>query len=289
MKIRDLLAHTPFSLSFEVFPPQREGSIESLYRTVEALRELQPQFFSVTYGAGGGTRDMTVEIASKIKNDHDSEVLAHLTCVQATRRDIADILKELQENNIANILALRGDPPAGEENFATPKGGFGNAGELVKFIASEGDFSIGVAGYPEVHIEALTLEADVAYLKKKVDAGADFVITQLFFDNDCFYRFRDRALKTGINVPIIAGIFPLFNFKQIEKVTSLSNTKIPPALHDKLFKVREKPEEVEKYGIEYAIAQAGDLIAHEVAGIHFYSMNRSRHVIRIVKELDLPH
>ncbi len=288
MKIRDMFLEGNFTLSFEIFPPKREGNLESLYRAIRELMQFKPNFVSVTYGAGGTTREKTVEIASKIKNDFGQEVLAHLTCVQATRDDIAGILEELTTNNIENVLALRGDPPNDDAVFVRPQGGFGYANELVDFIRTEGIFSIGVAGYPEGHVEAPSMDIDLRNLKRKVDAGAHFIITQICFENDHIYRFRDMAMRMGINVPIITGIFPIFNYIQIQKMTSLCGAKIPPALHDKLSRVSEKSEEVEKYGIEFAIRQSEDLLKNEVSGLHFYSMNKSDHVTEILNELSLP-
>jgi methylenetetrahydrofolate reductase (NADPH) len=288
MKIREMLHNEKCALSFEFFPPKREGNIDSLYSAIQELITLSPSFVSVTYGAGGSTRDKTVEIASKIKNDFKQEVLAHLTCVQATREDIAEILDELKDHHIENILALRGDPPEDEAVFTKTEGGFEYANELVEFIKSYGDFSIGVAGYPEGHIEALCIEDDLVNLKRKVNAGADFIITQVCFDNDNIYRFRDRALSLGIEAPIIAGIFPVFNYKQINRMTALCGATIPSKLNDTLYRVSEKNEEVEKYGIEYAIRQSERLLNNDISGLHFYSMNKSSHVIQIVKELLLP-
>ena len=227
MKIRDMLVENSFTLLFEVFPPKREGSIEELYGVIETLKEWNPSFISVTYGAGGSTRGKTVEIASTIKNELGAEALTHLTCVQSTRDDIAAILDELKERGIENILALRGDPPDGSERFVRTEGGFGHANELVEFVGSRGEFSIGVAGYPEGHIEAPNLEVDLINLKRKVDAGADFITTQLFFNNEDFYRFRDDALSLGIKIPIIPGIFPIFSYKQIEKMTSMCGARCP--------------------------------------------------------------
>lgn len=288
MKIRDLFAKKKWTLSFEVFPPVREGNLESLYKTIEALKKLSPDFISVTYGAGGSTRDMSIEIASKVKNGFDQEVLAHLTCVGSTKDDISRILKELREAKIQNILALRGDPPQGEKQFVRMDGGFEYANELVDFIRSRNDFSIGVAGYPEGHVEAPSLDEDIKNLKRKVDAGADFVVSQLFFDNDVFYRFRDSAMKIGIGVPLIPGVFPILNYKQMKKCISLSNASVPEKLESRMIRLQDKPEETEKYGIEFAIRQVEDLLRNDVQGLHLYSMNRSEHVIRIVSEVHLP-
>jgi len=259
--------------------------MEELYRVIGELAELKPDFFSVTYGAGGSTREKTVEIASKIRGDFERETLAHLTCVQATGSDILQELGKLKDAGIENILALRGDPLKGNDTFVKTEGGFEYASELVEFIKLNGDFSIGVAGYPEVHPEAPDMEHDIINLKKKIDAGADFIITQMFFDNEDFYRFRGNIISEGIHVPIIPGIFPIFNYKQISRVASLCGAKIPSKLHDKLSRISDRSEEVEKYGIEHALRQSEDLLKNDVSGLHFYSMNRSRHVMRITQEL----
>jgi methylenetetrahydrofolate reductase (NADPH) len=287
MKISNLYSTNRRTLSFEVFPPARDGSIKDLLTVVHELARLEPDFISVTYGAGGGTQDMSLEIASEIKNNIGLEVLAHLTCVQAKKADIACILNDFKKENIKNILAMRGDPPQGEQVFQKTEGGFGYANELVEFIKANYNFSIGVAGYPEKHVEAPNLIVDMENLKRKVDAGADFIITQLFFDNDDFYRFRDMAQNKGIDIPIIPGIFPVFNYKQIAKIASLCGAKIPALLHDKLARVSENNNEVAKYGTEYAIRQSQDLLDNGTEGLHFYSMNKSRHVTKIVRELDL--
>ena len=285
MKIKDMLLKKEFTLSFEVFPPVREGDIKSLFSTIRELEKLNPDFISVTYGAGGSTRDKSIEIASKVKNEFNREVLAHLTCVQTSKDDISKILDEFKKENMENILALRGDPPEGETNFTRTEGGFGYANELVEFIKATDNFSIGVAGYPEGHIEAPSFEVDLANLKRKVDAGADFIITQLFYNNEDFYRFRDRAIKTGIRVPIIPGIFPILNYKQIRKIASLCGAKIPSKLNQKIYRSKEKPEETEKHGIEYATIQIEDLIKNDVQGLHIYSMNKSHPAKQILAEL----
>jgi len=285
MKIKDIFDnHTPV-LSLEVFPPVRDGTADRLFTVIERLSELSPDFISVTYGAGGTTHDMSVDIARDLKKKGAVEVMAHLTCVGATGGEIEQVLGDLTRGNVKNILALRGDPPAGQTRFVKRNGGFEYASELVEFIKRYNFFSIGVAGYPEGHFEAPSFEADIANLKKKVEAGADFVITQLFYNNDDFYRFRDAALRTGIEVPIIPGIFPIFNYRQIQKIASLCGAKLPKSLHDRLYRVRDDSKVVEEYGIDYALRQSEDLIKNGVPGLHFYSMNRSRHVERIVRNL----
>jgi len=285
MKIRDLFSRKTPTLSFEVFPPAREGNLESLYETIRELGDWKPDFISVTYGAGGSTRDKTIEIASKVKKDFHHEVLAHLTCVNASQDDIAAILDALKNENIENILALRGDPPQGTERFIRPRDGFGFANELVTFIRSRTDFCVGVAGYPEGHCEASSFEEDVRNLRKKVDAGADFVITQLFFVNDDYYRFRETTRKNGIRVPLIPGIFPILNYKQSQKIGALCDPKIPSPLREKIEKYKDKPEEIEKYGIEHATRQSADLLRNEAPGLHICSMNRSVPARRILTDI----
>jgi methylenetetrahydrofolate reductase (NADPH) len=288
MKIKDLLSQNKFILSFELFPPKREGNLDSLYVTITELAELKPDFVSVTYGAGGSTREKTIEISSRIKNRFKMEVLAHLTCVQSTKDDIARILDSLKEENVENVLALRGDPPEGMNRFIKTAGGFEHANELVQFIKTRTDFSVGVAGYPEGHIEAPNLKVDMINLKRKVDAGADFIITQLFFNNEAFYNFRDHAMALRIDIPIIPGIFPILNYNQITRITSLVGVRVPARLGEKVERNKDKPEEVEKYGIEYAITQVDNLVKDGIAGLHLYCMNKSHPVKRILAELSLP-
>lgn len=285
VKIRDILLKKKPSFSFEVFPPVRDGNVESLFLTIQELKELNPDFISVTYGAGGNTLGESTQIASRIKNEFNTEVLAHLTCVQSVKNDILGILDKFKKANIENILALRGDPPKGETRFVRPEGGLGYASELVEFIKLNGDFSVGVAGYPEGHIEAPSLEVDLVNLKIKVDAGADFIITQMFFNNEYFYRFRDMTIKMGIAVPIIPGIFPILNSKQIHRIASLCGAKLPPELSRRIRSLEEKPGEMERYGIEYAITQARDLMKNDAQGLHIYSMNRSGPAKQIMAEL----
>lgn len=288
MDIKLMLAQKRFTLSFEVFPPVREGNLENLYKTIASLEEFDPDFISVTYGAGGSTRDKSLEIASKVMNDFKREVLAHLTCVQATRDDLNRILDAFEEENIKNILALRGDPPAGSEKFVATDGGFRFASDLVELIRQRRGFSIGVAGYPEGHIEAPSLDEDIKNLKRKIDAGGDFIITQLFFENSFFYRFRDRVQDMKIQAPIIPGVFPILNYKQITRIVSLAGAKIPAGLGEKIEKIKDKPEEIEKYGIEYAAMQTEDLLKNDIPGIHLYCMNRSEPVRSILREVNLP-
>jgi methylenetetrahydrofolate reductase (NADPH) len=287
MKISGLYDRHEPTLSFEVFPPKREGNLEELFPIIAELGELEPDFISVTYGAGGSTHDRSLEIAARVKNEFKREVLAHLTCANATREDIEGILDAMQERNIENILALRGDPPDGQAAFTPVAGGFRYASELVALVKRRGDFAIGVAGYPEGHPEAPSRAADLRHLRLKIDAGADFVITQLFFRNEDFYRFREEAYALGIRVPIIPGIWPILNYQQIKRIVSLCGATIPSRLGDKMEKLKDKSEEIEKYGIDYAVRQADELLAADAAGLHIYSMNRSGPARRIAADLSL--
>lgn len=288
MKIKELFDNRNFVLSFEVFPPVRDGTIDRLVPVIDELAELKPDFMSVTYGAGGTSRDMTVEIAGLMKEHGSTEVMAHLTCVGCSWRQIEGVLRELQSKGIKNVLALRGDPPEGQECFTKPEEGFGYASELVEFIGTYDYFCVGVAGYPEGHIEAPSFDEDIENLKKKVDAGSDFIITQLFFRNEDFYRFRDAAQAAGIDVPIVPGIFPVLNYRQIKKFTALCGATLPPDLHKAIQAVQDKNGEVARIGIEYAIRQSQDLLDKGIPGLHFYSMNRSGPVKEILKHLSIP-
>ncbi|VVB83327.1 Methylenetetrahydrofolate reductase [uncultured archaeon] len=283
MKIKDILAGKDFSLSFEVFPPKRDGDVEILYRTIGELKKLKPDFVSVTYGAGGSSKDKTLEIAASIKKNFGLEVLAHITCVQTTKEDTAKILNEFEGEGIKNILALRGDPPKGTERFEKTEDGFFYASELVSFIREHNHFCIGAACYPLGHIESPSLEEDVKNLRKKVDAGTDFLITQLFFENSQFYKFLEMTNKEGINIPIIPGIMPITSYSQIKRMAELSGHEIPKTLKNKLERIADKPEEVEKYGRDYAAMQVMDLKMNKVRGIHFYCMNRSDIVSEILR------
>ncbi|MGZ6249284.1 MAG: methylenetetrahydrofolate reductase [NAD(P)H], partial [Syntrophales bacterium] len=285
MKINNLFSQKRFILSFEVFPPKREGNLESLYVTITELEELKPDFISVTYGAGGGTREKTIEISSKVKNGFNLEVLAHLTCVQSTKDDIAGILELLKGVNVENILALRGDPPEGTERFIKTEGGFEHANELVQFIKTRDDFSVGVAGYPEGHIENPSREIDLKNLKAKVDAGLEFVITQLFFDNAFYFDFVERAHRIGINVPIVPGIMPITNYEQLNRFVRMCGATVPMRLSLQLEKVKDHPEAVMQLGIAHATVQCIELLARGVPGIHFYTLNRSPATRMIVSAL----
>lgn len=262
--------------SFEFFPPKTPAGEEALYRTIESLRPLQPAFVSVTYGAGGSTRSKTVELVRHIKHDIGIEAMAHITCVGAARDQIASVLDELAAGGIENVLPLRGDPPRDQPHFQRPANGFAFASELVRFIRERGDrFCLAGAGYPEGHVETADRTADLRHLKEKVDAGVDFLITQLFFDNQHYHRFVREARRIGIDRPILAGIMPITNVSQIERFTSMCGASIPSALRQRLEGVRDDEEAVRAIGIEHATNQCRELIEAGAPGIHFYTLNQS--------------
>lgn len=276
MKIRELFDKTSEHYvdrtvySFEVFPPKRTTPIESIYGTLESICSNKPDFISVTYGAGGtGADNMTVQVASRIKNTYGVESAAHLTCVRNDRKDVDATVEFLKQNNIENILALRGDKVPDQE----PKTDFKYANELTAYLTKTTDFDIAGACYPETHPEARSAVQDVLNLKKKVDAGATHLISQLFFDNETFYRFRDSALLAGINVPIEAGIMPVTNIKSIERMVTMCGASLPTKFARMMNKYADKPDSLREAGIAYSIEQIIDLISSGVDGIHLYTMN----------------
>lgn len=276
MKISHMLATGRPAISFEFFPPKTTEGYRTLAESIAELKPLNPSFVSITYGAGGSTRQKTIELVSQIKKNLLIEAAAHLTCVGHTRDEIKGILQELGRNGIENIIALRGDPPKGKEKFEAVAGGFRYASELVSFIRSGFPFSLGVAGYPEKHVEATSLEDDLSHLKDKVDAGGDFIITQLFFNNADFFRFKERLTAKGIKAPVIAGLMPITNFDQIKRFTQLCGASIPDDLRKKLEAADGDEEKVAQVGIDHAVAQCRELLDKKVSGIHFYTLNRSR-------------
>ncbi len=276
MRIRDQLDQKKPSLSFEFFPPKDDIGFWDLYKTIEALKPLAPTYVSVTYGAGGATRRKTIELVERIKTDIGLEAMAHLTCVGATRGEIGQVLDELLVHGIENVLALRGDPPEGQSQFAITPGGFAHANELVAFIRDRGSrLCIAAACYPERHPEAQSPDVDLENLRRKVDAGVDFLITQLFFDNDLFYAFRERAERAGIRVPVVAGIMPILSVKQVRRFTQMCGASIPAELARKIEAVEDDAEAVRHVGTYHATQQCIQLIEQGVAGIHFYTLNRS--------------
>jgi methylenetetrahydrofolate reductase (NADPH) len=271
--------------SFEFFPPKDPQEVDTLIGTVRELSTLQPSFVSVTYGAGGHTRHLTVELVSRIKNEIGVEAMAHLTCVGHTSGEIAEILDRLESAGIENVLALRGDPPRGQREFVRTEGGFGYADELVHFIRSRYDFCVGGAGYPEGHVESTDLEADLRNLKAKVEAGLDFVITQLFFEAGVYFKFVERARAAGINAPILPGIMPVTNVKSLERFTSMCGASIPESLRERLQSIRDDTQAVQDVGVEWATELARNLLAGGAPGIHFYTLNKSRSTVRVFQNL----
>ena len=285
MKISDIIKSNHPTLSFEFFPPRDDIGFWDLYKTIEKLQPLQPSFVSVTYGAAGSDRGRTVDLTARIKNDIHIESLAHLTCTSAGKREIAEVVDELKNAGIENILALRGDPPADQKNFTPPEDGFAYASDLAAFIRDRHDFCVGGACYPEVHPEAASPEADMDNLKRKVDAGCEFLITQLFFDNTTYYRFRQRAEAAGIKVPIIAGIMPILSVKQIKRFVQMCGASIPQALMEKVEAVEDDAEAVRHIGMFHATQQCRSLLEHGAPGIHFYTLNRSTATRAIYQEI----
>lgn len=270
MKLTSLYTSDRTVLSFEVFPPKKTGSVETVYNTIAELQSLRPDYISVTYGAGGSSaNNYTCDIASLIKNKYGIEAMAHLTCVNSAKEDIDRVLAELKENNIENILALRGDKNPDFE----PKKDFIYASDLVTYIKSHGDFGISVAGYPETHFEAPDPDTDIRNLKRKIDCGAQGVVTQLFFNNEYFYNFRNKCDSAGISVPISAGIMPVTNKKQIERMVSMCGASLPQKFVKMIQKYESRPEALVDAGIAFAVDQIVDLISNGVDGIHIYTMN----------------
>jgi methylenetetrahydrofolate reductase (NADPH) len=276
-------------ISFEFFPPKTgEGDRNLLEKQIPALLQAKPDYCSVTYGAGGSTRDKTLMIVDRIQRQHGLTALAHLTCVNHTRGQVRELLEKIHSLGCKNILALRGDPPDGGEFQPTP-GGFEFAAQLVKFIRESGDFSIGVAGFPEGHIACRDGKyADWRHLKEKTDAGADFILSQLFFDNADYFEFRDYvAGKLGVCVPLVPGIIPILSASQITKFTQLCGAKIPPPLRSKLDQLAGNDEAAAEFGIEYATKQCEELLRAGAPGLHFYTLNKSRSTVRVLKNLGL--
>lgn len=275
MKIHETLrTHEP-SFSFEFFPPKDDAGFEQLYQTIQVLKPLNPTYVSVTYGAGGSTRSKTVQLVERIKNELGIESMAHLTCVGATRDELGAVLEDLRTAGVDNVLALRGDPPRGETKFVAQEGGFSYANELIEFIRARHDFGIGAACYPEGHPEAPDLATDMDNLRRKVDAGVDFLISQLFFDNTDFFRFRDRCAKAGIKLPIIAGIMPIQSVSQIKRFTQICGTNLPSSLLRRIESVEDDVDSVRHIGMFHATQQCIELLREGVSGIHFYTLNRS--------------
>lgn len=280
--IRDLFNEKKPTISFEVFPPKKDDEFEGVYATLDKLNVLKPDFISVTYGAGGSRSKKTVEIASYIKNTLGIEALAHMTCVGNKKDDIDKVCEELASANIDHVLALRGDRPAYMTDEQYESRDFAYANELITYMKSKTDLHIAGACYPEKHFEAMSKRADMANLKNKVATGCDFLITQLFMNNDVFYDFQEKCLANGITVPICAGIMPITSAKQVATTISLSGTSIPKAFSDLVARYGDNPEDMRKAGIDYAIRQILDLKEYGADGIHIYSMNKPKMTAEIM-------
>jgi methylenetetrahydrofolate reductase (NADPH) len=291
--IRDIFASRRASgrpvISFEFFPTKTlEGERTLMEKTIPALCALKPDFCSVTYGAGGSTRDKTLGIVARIQNDHKLTAMAHLTCVNATEQQTREILAQALDLGITNILALRGDPPGGTGEFQKTEGGFEFSYQLVQLLRQLDGFSIGVAGFPEGHIACKEgKEVDWQRLKHKIDCGADFVITQLFFDNADFFAFRDYLVQLGVKIPIVPGIIPIGTAAQIQKFTALCGARLPDALQIELAKRASDDEACAQFGIDYATKQCAELLKQGAPGIHFYTLNKAAATTAIVKNLGL--
>ena len=292
MKITDLLRfareRAEPTFSFEFFPPKTPEGERALFETVDALRPLGPAYVSVTYGAGGSTRQKTVELVKRLKRESEVEAMAHVTCVGASRDEIAQVLDEVADAGIQNVLALRGDPPRGQATFVPHPEGFAYASDLVAFIRGRPErwrFCVGAAAYPEGHVETRDLVRDLAHLGIKVAAGVDFLVTQLFFDNARYFGFVDRARAAGIGLPIIPGIMPLTNVDQVERFTALCGASIPATLQAAMEVRRTDPDGARELGVAYAALQCADLLRRGAPGIHFYTLNRSPSTRAIVAAL----
>jgi methylenetetrahydrofolate reductase (NADH) len=290
MRIDERIASEPEpSFSFEFFPPRTDEGERNLGRALAELSRLAPTFVSVTYGAAGSTTEKrkTIDIVRHLKRDYGMEAMAHFTCVNATTAELREMLDTMRDAGIENVLALRGDPPQGQDEWTPTEGGLSYSRELIELIRDEYDFSIGAACFPEVHIHAVDAESDLRYLKEKVDAGARFLITQLFFDNQSYYDFVARARDIGIDVPIIPGIMPITDFGQITRITGMCGATIPDRLLRELELRGDQPGAVTDLGVAYATLQCADLLASGAPGIHFYTLNRSPATRAILSALRL--
>jgi methylenetetrahydrofolate reductase (NADPH) len=285
MKIRDLFRSQAQTFSFEFFPPKTSEDIDLLFERARELQPLGPSFISVTYGAGGSTRRNTIDIVCRMQEELGIVAVAHVTCVGHSQVELRDVLDELKERGIENLMCLRGDPPKGQTSFVPAPDGFANAYQLVRLARSLGDFCIGVAGYPEPHPECPDKALDLQHLKEKVDCGADFVTTQLFFDNKDYFDFCERARALGISQRIIPGIWPITNYKQIQRVAQMCGAALPDELRQRMEPVADDQQAVFEIGIAWASRQCEELLAGGAPGVHFYTMNRSHATQRIFEHL----
>ncbi|MDP9016725.1 MAG: methylenetetrahydrofolate reductase [NAD(P)H] [Candidatus Eremiobacteraeota bacterium] len=285
MRISEALrTRRPF-FSFEFFPPQDDAGMQDLFDTIATLGSLRPAYVSITYGAGGSTRARTIDISKRIQNEIGLTVMSHITCVSASKRHLRELFADLQKAGIENIMALRGDAPRDQSDFVADPNGFSYASELIGMLRREFDFCNGAACYPEIHPQAASAEDDMKHLAGKVAAGAEFLVTQICFDNDTYFRFVERARAAGITVPILPGIWPITNYKQIARIASLCGSQLPPKLLAELEAREHEPEAVKELGVSYATLQATDLLQRGAPGIHFYTLNKSPATRAVVSAL----
>jgi methylenetetrahydrofolate reductase (NADH) len=285
MRIAELYAERAPVVSFEFFPPKTEAGYSALYRTIAELKRLDPGFVSVTWGAGGSTRRRTVDLVTQIQREVGVTAMAHMTCVGSPREHLAETLEHLQREGLENVLALRGDPPRDQERFEPVPGGFGYACDLTAFIRSRFAFCVGGACYPETHPEAPSPETDLANLVHKVESGAEFLITQLFFESDAFFAFETRARAAGIRVPIVPGIMPVTSAANVRRMASLCGARIPEELEARLAAAGDDPDRTLEVGVRWATAQCRELLDRGVPGIHFYTLNKSPAARRVYENL----
>ena len=287
MRIDEIIAAEQPVFSFEFFPPKTEAGEQNLYRALEELKPLAPSFVSVTYGAGGSSREKTIGIVKRIKEEFGLEAMAHFICVGATEPELRATLNEMREAGIDNVLALRGDPPEGEQAWTKTEGGLEYSRELVELIDADYPFTIGAACFPETHVHAEDAESDLRFLREKVRAGVDFLITQMFFDNDFYFDFVRRARGAGIDVPIIPGVMPITKVGQVERMAQMCGSRIPGGLSGELHARADDAEAVLDFGVAYATLQCAELLAAGAPGIHFYTLNRSPATRAILSALKL--
>ncbi|MDW8802092.1 methylenetetrahydrofolate reductase [NAD(P)H] [Clostridium sp. A1-XYC3] len=284
MFIKDLFLHKKLTISFELFPPKQSVSLDGIYNTIAELKELNPDFISVTYGAGGSSKDRSIELASAVKNKFGIETVAHLTCITSTKREVKNTLDKLQENNIDNILALRGDIP---KDFVLPENlEYNSSKDLICELAQRKGFCISAAAYPEGYMGSMDIDREIKSLRDKVDCGAEVLITQLFFNNNSFYDFKEKLYKYNINTPVIAGVMPAVDRDLINRISWISGASIPDRLKKLLDKYQYSPESLLEAGTVYASEQVSDLVASGVEGIHLYTMNKSEIVKKILKSVE---
>lgn len=285
MKIKELFKNQQPTVSFEFFPAKTPEGKSNLIKTIRELKPLGPSFVSMTYGAGGGTRNETISLVSEIKNEIGIEAAAHLTCVGHSKAELEMVLKDLEKAGIENVVALRGDPPKGQTSFKPHPDGFAHASQLVALIRKNFSFNIAVAGYPEKHIEAASLQEDLSHLKEKISAGGDVIITQLFFNNKDYFSYVEQVHRLGITAPVLAGIMPITDVDQIKRFAQLCGAKLPPNLIQRLESAGADKEQVIKIGIQHAIEQCRELLKKGAPGIHFYTLNKSRSTQEIFSTL----